>query len=135
LLAKAATYDLPRDGSRILFKAISNACIDRSRSRQERSLDSPPDDPDAPAAPELIDWKLPDPLDAAARRELQAALDAALARLPVAQQAAVEMKALGYSLAEIAEAVGVTPTNAGVLIHRGRRTLADNLTRFLDHAP
>ena len=132
LLAKAAAYDLPRDGTRILFKAISNACVDRARARRESSLDAPPD---APAAPEPADWKLPDPSDAAARRELDAALDAALARLPVAQRAAVELKALGYSLAEIADAVGVTPTNAGVLIHRGRRTLADHLTRFLDAPP
>jgi RNA polymerase sigma-70 factor (ECF subfamily) len=135
LLAKAAVYDLPRDGTRILFKAISNACVDHARARRKRPLGAPPDDSDAPAAPEPADWTLPDPSDAAARRELDAALDAALARLPVSQRAAVELKALGYSLAEIAEAVGVTETNAGVLIHRGRRTLADHLTRFLDHTP
>ena len=59
----------------------------------------------------------------------------ALARLPVAQRAAVELKALGYSLTEIAEAVGVTPNHAGVLVHRGRLALADHLTPFLDAPP
>ena len=115
LLAKADVYDLLRDGTRILFKAVSNACVDRARARRESSLDAPPDNPDAPAVPEPVDRKMPEPSDAAARRELEAALTAALARLPVAQRAAVELKALGYSLTEIAEAVGVTPNHAGVL--------------------
>ena len=30
LLQKADTYDLPRDGTKLLFKAITNACIDRN---------------------------------------------------------------------------------------------------------
>ena len=135
LLAKAAVYDLPRDGTRILFKAISNACVDRARALRELPLDAPPDDPDAPAAPEPVDRKLPEPSDVAARRELESALTAALARLPDDQRAAVELKALGYSLTEIAEAVGVTPNHAGVLVHRGRRALADHLTSFLDAPP
>ncbi len=131
LLAKAAVYDLPRDGTRILFKAISNACVDRARARRDVQLDAA----DADAAPEPPDPRLPDPADDAARREMEAAVDAGLALLPVAQRAAVALKALGYSLNEIADAVGVTPTNAGVLVHRGRKALADHLTRFLDAPP
>src|SRR5215203_5002824 len=33
LLRRADVYDLPRDGTRLLFRAITNACIDASRGR------------------------------------------------------------------------------------------------------
>lgn len=33
LLARSAEYDLPRDGSKLLFKAITNACINRVQRR------------------------------------------------------------------------------------------------------
>ena len=133
ILAKADVYDIPRDGTKILFRAITNACIDRtSRDRRHQSLDP---DPDQDGVPEPADFRMPDPADAATRRELEDALDAGLAQLPPAQRAAVELKALGYSLQEIAEAVGVTANNAGVLIHRGRQALAKHLTRFQDDSP
>jgi DNA-directed RNA polymerase specialized sigma24 family protein len=55
-----------------------------------------------------------------------------LARLTLAQRGAVELKSLGYSLLEIAEALGTTPSNAGVLVHRARKIMADQLARFLE---
>jgi RNA polymerase sigma-70 factor (ECF subfamily) len=48
------------------------------------------------------------------------------------QRAAVELKALGHSLQEIAEILDVTPTNAGVLVHRGRQELARQLAPYLE---
>ena len=33
---------------------------------------------------------------------------------------------------EIAEALGVSPTNAGVLVYRARKALAGQLARFLE---
>lgn len=132
LLAKADVYDVPRDGTKILFKAITNASIDRTaRDRRHQSLDP---DPESDGVPEPADVRIPDPADDATRRELEDALGDALARLPPTQRAAVELKALGYSLQEIADAVGVTATNAGVLVHRGRLALAQHLTRFQDGA-
>ena len=40
LLAKADTYDLARDGTKLLYKAITNACIDKNyRDRRLLSLE------------------------------------------------------------------------------------------------
>ena len=133
LIAKADVYDIPRDGTKILFRAITNASIDRTaRDRRHQSLDP---DSECDGVPEPADVRMPTPADDATRRELEAALDAGLAQLPPAQRAAVELKALGHSLQEIADAIGVTATNAGVLVHRGRAALAKHLTRFQDGAP
>ncbi len=41
LLARAETYDLPRDGTKLLYKAITNACIDKNyRDRRMVSLEA-----------------------------------------------------------------------------------------------
>lgn len=50
-------------------------------------------------------------------------------QLTVEQRAALELKSMGYSLAEIARAVEVSESNAGVLVHRARRAVADYLKR------
>lgn len=128
LLAKAAVYDLPRDGLKLLLTAVSNACINRTTRRKPTFRltagddDSPDDPPDATAVlPEQV----------AASNELKVALDAALGTLPAPQRAAVELKALGYSQQEVGEILGVSTSNAGVLIHRGRQALAKQLAAFL----
>ena len=51
--------------------------------------------------------------------------------LPTQQRAAVELKAFGYSQQEIAEMLGITTSNAGVLVHRARQTLAQYLAPYL----
>src|SRR3954467_14628997 len=38
LLQKADVYDLRNDGAKLLFRSITNACIDRSRRRAAISL-------------------------------------------------------------------------------------------------
>jgi DNA-directed RNA polymerase specialized sigma24 family protein len=55
--------------------------------------------------------------------ELRRVLDEALDRLPIPQRAALELKSLGHSLEEIAEALSVKANHAGVLIHRARRAV------------
>jgi RNA polymerase sigma-70 factor (ECF subfamily) len=131
LLAKADVYDLARDGTRILHKAIANACIDRNyRDRRVLSLErETEEDPDDRIT--IADERTPSPLESAARHELQAALTQALETLTAMQRGAVELKSLGYSLEEIGEALGVSPNHAGVLVHRARKTLSDRLSRFL----
>jgi DNA-directed RNA polymerase specialized sigma24 family protein len=62
---------------------------------------------------------------------LQEAIGRGLDELPLAQRAAIELKGMGHSLQEIAEALGVTPSNAGVLIHRGRQALARRIGKFI----
>lgn len=127
LLAHAARYDLPRDGLKLLMTAITNACINRTTRRKAVfSLtrdDKTDDDP--------VDAAVPTPDLTAVSNELKAATDAALGTLPPQQRAAVELKALGYSQQEIGEMLGVSASNAGVLIHRGRQALAKELAAYL----
>lgn len=127
LLRKADAYDLPRDGVRLLMRAIRNACVNKNtRDPRLRSLsamedDGPPSDPRAAEPPAIV-----------LHAELEQAIASALARLPEPLRAAVELKALGHSLREIADILGVTTTNAGVLVHRGRQELARQLAPFLE---
>ncbi len=117
ILEKAGVYDIPRDGTKILFKAITNACIDRNALRNE-AAGQPGDWPDRKAL---------EPVAEAIGLELEAAVAAGLGRLPMAQRAALELRSLGHSQHEIAEALGVSVSHAGVLIHRARQTLAREL--------
>lgn len=131
LLAKAGVYDLPRDGLKLLLTAVTNACINAATRRKPafrlvRDDDGAEDPPD-PAAP------VPDAL--AAANELGTAIASALATLPPNQRAAVELKGLGYSQQEIAEMIGVSTSNAGVLIYRGRQALAELLAPYLGERP
>ena len=131
LLRKSDTYDLPRDGTKLLFKAITNACVDRNyRDRTALSLEFEDRWPSPTAVARACD-----PHALASDRELMEAVAVELGRLTVAQRGAVELKSLGYSLAEIAEALGTSPGNAGVLIHRARKALANQLARFLGDRP
>lgn len=128
LLAKANVYDLPRDGLKLLLTAVTNACINAATRRKPvfrlvRGDNDGADDPPDPTAP------VPDEI--AAANELGTAVAAALATLPPNQRAAVELKGLGYSQQEIAEMIGVSTSNAGVLIHRGRQALTELLGAFL----
>jgi RNA polymerase sigma-70 factor (ECF subfamily) len=126
LLKKSDTYDLPRDGTKILFKAIANACVDRNhRDKTWPSLDAEGTSP--PADPRAFE-----PRAMAEHRELESALADSLGALSPAQRGAIELKSLGYSLAEVAEALGTSPTNAGVLVHRARKALAEALAPFLE---
>lgn len=122
LLRRANDYDLERDGVKLLLKAISNLCINQAtREKALLSLDSATEQ-DGPLA-------LPDPAALspeliAQHRELEDAVRAGLQTLPPLQRAAVELRALGMSKEEIGEALGVSATNAGVLVYRGRQALA-----------
>ena len=129
LLRRAADYDLERDGVKLLFKAITNLCINRgTREKGLLSLDAAGTD-DRPI--EVADRSALTPDRIAENRELEAAVRAALQKLPSLQRAAVELRALGMSKEEIAEALDVSATNAGVLVFRGRKALAEQLRSLL----
>jgi len=130
LLAKADTYDLPRDGTKILFRAITNACIDRNRARRTVSFDRAGMTDSESQALMPADPRAPDPVHVALDHELEAILDRALAELPVIQRAAVQLKSLGHSLDDIALSLGVSVANAGVLVHRARKAVAVHLQRY-----
>ncbi len=131
LLAKADTYDLARDGTKLLYKAITNACIDKNyRDRRMLSLEVATTGEVAGTAP-VADRRGCDPCELAAQRELEEAVAVEISQLTVAQRGALELSSLGYSLEEIAEALGTSASNAGVLVHRARKVLAGRLARFL----
>jgi RNA polymerase sigma-70 factor (ECF subfamily) len=130
LLEKAEVYDLLRDGTKLLYKAITNACIDRNhRVRMVLSLTEKQSQ--GRARSEVEDRKQSGPLENVIQKELESAVEAELANLPVTQRAALELKSLGYSIQEIADALETSPSNAGVLVHRARKALAESLTGFM----
>lgn len=134
LLRKADVYDLARDGVPLLMKSITNACLKkntRDRPMVSLSIHSPGEsegrrgiDPVHPSAVE--------PPGVVLHAELEQAIEAALTRLPETQRAAVELKGLGHTLREISEILDVTPTNAGILVYRGRQALAKYLAPYLE---
>jgi RNA polymerase sigma-70 factor (ECF subfamily) len=128
LLAKADRYDLRTDGTRLLFRAVTNACINWTQRRSPVvSLEQIPIDQRDGHVSEVNG-----PLEKALLNELSGAIDAALAELPVEQRAAVELHAMGHAANDIAEALETTPGNARILLHRGRQRMAERLKPYLD---
>jgi RNA polymerase sigma factor (sigma-70 family) len=131
LLAKAQVYDLPRDGLRLLLRAITNACINARTRRKPvlrlvradegsgQGVEDPPDR--AAVSPELNLME----------QELRDAVAAGLLGLPPQQRAALELKTIGHTQQEIGDILSVSPANAGVLVYRARQALAAYLAPFL----
>jgi RNA polymerase sigma-70 factor (ECF subfamily) len=132
LLARSDRYDLPVVGTRLLYKAITNACINHTQRRPPVvSLDAA----DGGLGPE--DRSLADTTDAgpeqrAIQGELEMAVAVALAELPLIQRAIVELQTLGHGSAEVADMLQISRANARVLLHRARQTLATRLRPFLE---
>ena len=126
-----AEYDLLRDGEKLLFRSITNACINaRSRRRQLLSLDAETGEGGS-FLDEIGGSSVGDPVEVLASEELMAAVERELKGLPAMQRAALELKATGKTLKEVAEALQVTVSNAGVLVHRARQTLKRRLGPML----
>lgn len=126
LLRHADEYDLVNDGVKLLFRSISNRCINQiTRKRTLLSLEIS----DGDGGSDLVhaDPTCPLPEQVAMRNELQANIARGLQQLPEMQRAALELAALGRSKAEIAEILEVTPSNAGVLVYRARKALLEHL--------
>ena len=129
LLQKQNIYDLERDGVKLLYRSISNACINwRKHEGRYRRLDDMSSRVDESG--NVRDQRQPEPLAQAMQHELEVALAEGLAKLSTMHRAAFELKSLGYSQQEIAEMLDITPTYAGVLVHRARLTLAEHLASF-----
>jgi RNA polymerase sigma-70 factor, ECF subfamily len=124
LLARADVYDLPRDGTKLLYRSIANACINRfQRQRRMVSLDVSDGD-GQPISASIAPTYLELPEGAMMRSELEQAIEQGMERLSPMQRAALQLRILDHSTQEIADMLGLTVTNAGVLIHRARQTLA-----------
>ena len=126
-LLRHKEYDLLIDGEKLLYRSITNACINKwTRKRQMVSLDARTDGTSEPFAV-VASRSHCDPVEQAMSREFHAAVGRALASLPSMQRAALELKILEHSLNEIAEILDVSVSNAGVLIHRARKSMAKRL--------
>jgi RNA polymerase sigma-70 factor (ECF subfamily) len=131
LLRKADVYNLKVDGPRLLFRAVTHACFNQnSRERPHLSLDGGTRDDSRRF--EIEDRRMTQPVQPILDRELERVIADGLARLPMAQRAALELKSLGHSHDEIAEALETTTSNAGVLIHRARQTMARQLAPYFE---
>lgn len=131
LIAKGDAYDLAADGTKLLFASVTNACVNETTRRKPLLRLVRADGDGAEVADDPPDRRAHAADERLAHAELAAAVAAELAALPPQQRAAVELKSLGYSQVEVAEILGVMPSNAGVLIHRGRQSLAVALSAFL----
>ena len=132
LLAKSAEYDLPRDGAKLLFRSITNACINRSQRRlPEQSLDQL-EGARGPTGHSLADRRTIDPAQTAVQHELEKAVAEAMHQLPVTQRAAVELRSLGHSLVEVGEILEISHANARVMLHRARTALTSLLRPFIE---
>jgi RNA polymerase sigma-70 factor (ECF subfamily) len=130
LLRRADVYDLPRDGTKLLYRAITNACINHTqRARRIDSLDD--GETGERIADRLADERAAGPPEEAVGSELEVAMNRGLGRLSVMQRAAIELRALGHSTEDIADTLGLSATNAGVLLHRARKALAAELAPFI----
>jgi RNA polymerase sigma factor (sigma-70 family) len=123
LLAKSSRYDLVNDGRKLLFRAITNACINWT-TRRAPVVNLEPGVAEARFVDERAETC---PEQQAMTRELEQAVGTALAELPVNQRAVVELSSMGYSLVEIAEMLEITQGNARVILHRARQSLAVRL--------
>jgi RNA polymerase sigma factor (sigma-70 family) len=124
-------YDLLRDGEKLVFRSITNACINETvRRREVLSLDHQNAD-GAALYEEVPSAVAADPAEQAAGRDVLRAVGRELKALPPMQRAAVELKAMGRSLKEVAEALDVSLQNAAVLVHRGRKALKAKLGALL----
>ena len=107
-----------------LLAVAAHHCIDRlRRGRRERQLFDP-----AELETLNLPARGPDPLQALAAREHGAARRAALDGLPLRFRAVLALRYFAeFSYAEIAEAVGATPNQVGVLLHRAKLRLREEL--------
>lgn len=131
LLRKADLYDLPNDGTKLLYRSITNACINRTQ-REKPVLSLAGSDSTNDLNGQLADGKAADPQEMAKASELGQAIERGLAKLSVTQRAAIELKSLGHSLQDIADTLGLTVSNVGVLIHRARQTMSVDLAPYLN---
>lgn len=129
LLRHATNYALERDGVLLLFRAISNLSINLgTRQREIATLGGDQGEEPIPVEDKLA--RLPH--DVLIGEELQERIGQAIANLPPMQRAALELRALGQGKGEIANILEVSESHAGVLVHRARKTVAEEIAPFLN---
>ena len=127
LLVHAARYDLPADGRRLLFRSITNACINIvTRERPTMSID------ELGRTSSHETWEFEDvtaiePSSLVITEEMRTIVHNGLNALPIQQRSAIELWSFGYSATEIAEMLSISVGNARVTIHRATKALEEYL--------
>ncbi|MGV3484129.1 MAG: RNA polymerase sigma factor [Planctomycetaceae bacterium] len=132
LLAKIDQYDLVRDGTKLLFRSITNACINLSQRRRPESSLSQLGLDSGQNRHALTDHRMDQPVQRVLLHELEQAVAAAMSELPVTQRAAIELRSMGHSLMEVAEMLEISQANARVVLYRARTALAVKLQPFIE---
>jgi len=123
-----------------IYRIVANAAHQRLRARAHRSGEISLEDvlptfnEEGRHAEPIADWSacVADP---ALQAELRGALDAAIDALPAGYRALVVLRDVeGLSMAEVAEALGITVANAKVRTHRARLFLRKRLASFVSEA-
>ena len=122
ILEAAERYEPSASFRTYLYRIVTRLCIDRSRKKQPVYTDDLP----ARATP------VSSPAEAAEQRERDAAVRAAIARLPDRQRMAAVLRYYeGLSGAEIAAAMGTSAKAVERLLARARTGLEQDLAGFL----
>ncbi len=131
LLRHRDRYDLERDGTKLLFTAVTNKCRNWvTRRRPVVSLDA---DTGGQGPWELEDRRGDcDPLESLAATELGELVERALEALPLPQREVFHLSATGWEIPDIARSVGLKRNHVRVLLHRARRAVARALEPYLD---
>jgi len=123
-----------------LYRIVSNAAYEKMRRRPQAfvdiSLDEvlPPFNEDGRHAGMLRDWSssLDDP---AVQTELRGVLSSAVSELPAHYRAVMVLYDVeGLSMAEVADALGITVPTAKTRVHRARLLLRKRLSTFMASA-
>jgi RNA polymerase sigma factor (sigma-70 family) len=85
------------------------------------------------AAATDLDAVAPDAADAVVTREERRHVRAALARLPRNQAVALVLRHSGLSYAEVAAALGLSPTSVGTTVRRAEHALRKEMERHASH--
>jgi RNA polymerase sigma-70 factor (ECF subfamily) len=124
LLRHADRYDLPQDGRKLLFRSITNACLNLKRRRRPPLHLSELGRADEDGPWEIEDNSAPSPPLELLTDELRVTIAEGLAQLPVRYRAAIELTSLGYKPREIAEMLEVNSNHVRVVLGRARKSLA-----------
>ncbi len=118
-----------------LFRIAGNAAIDRRRREGHApllELDAPTGDSEQTRI-DTLRSEMPGPERVGASKLFGERLDAALARLPERQRNAVLLRhQQGLTYPELAAALAAPEGTAKTLVHRGVRTLRDELEEWID---
>lgn len=131
LLDHADRYDLSKDGRKLLFRSITNACINlKTRRRETLSLSEMRfGDGNQRAVPDRNSMQ---PVDHLIARELHECITAGLQTLSILQRSALELAIFGYKPREIAEVLSMQPAQISVLLFRAREAMATFLNACLE---